>query len=381
MVDPNMMTGHPGLFAGGDMVPSERTVTVAVGHGKKAARHIDAWLRGTSYDKPPRHDLATFDKLHVWYYTDAARRQQKALEITERLASFDEVVAGLERGRGAVRGAPLPVLRQLLRVRRLLRRLPGARDHQARPRQALPLRLRPVHRLRGLLRAVPVPRHRDDPGALGMTIDIGATPATAARSGRLRPHARKVAMIDGNEAAASVAYRVNEVCAIYPITPSSPMAELADQWASEGRTNIWGSVPTVIEMQSEAGAAGARARRAAGRRADHDLHGLAGPAADDPQHVQDRGRAHARGLPRRGALGRGAGALDLRRPLGRDGDPRHGLRPALLELGAGGARPRADRPGRDAGRRASPSSTSSTASAPRTRSTRSRCSATTRSAR
>jgi NADPH-dependent glutamate synthase beta subunit-like oxidoreductase len=98
VVDPNMMTGHPGLFAGGDMVPSERTVTVAVGHGKKAARHVDAWLRGTSYDKPPRHDLATFDKLHVWYYTDAARRQQKALEITERLASFDEVVAGLSEG-------------------------------------------------------------------------------------------------------------------------------------------------------------------------------------------------------------------------------------------------------------------------------------------
>src|SRR4029450_5387285 len=63
--------------------------------------------------------------------------------------------------------------------------------------------------------------------------------------------------IDGNEAAASVAYRVNEVCAIYPITPSSPMAELADQWSSEGRTNIWGNVPTVVEMQSEGGAAGA----------------------------------------------------------------------------------------------------------------------------
>src|SRR6188472_4042006 len=65
------------------------------------------------------------------------------------------------------------------------------------------------------------------------------------------------ATVDGNEAAASVAYRLNEVCAIYPITPSSPMAELADQWASEGRTNIWGNVPAVIEMQSEAGAAGA----------------------------------------------------------------------------------------------------------------------------
>ncbi len=63
--------------------------------------------------------------------------------------------------------------------------------------------------------------------------------------------------IDGNEAAASVAYRLNEVCCIYPITPSSPMAELCDEWASKHRTNVWGSVPMVVEMQSEGGAAGA----------------------------------------------------------------------------------------------------------------------------
>ena len=63
--------------------------------------------------------------------------------------------------------------------------------------------------------------------------------------------------IDGNEAAVDVAYRLNELCAIYPITPSSTMAELADEWASARRTNVWGSVPTVIEMQSEGGAAGA----------------------------------------------------------------------------------------------------------------------------
>jgi len=67
---------------------------------------------------------------------------------------------------------------------------------------------------------------------------------------------RIVTTLDGNEAAAYVAYRVNEVCAIYPITPSSTMAELADQWASEGKPNIWGEVPLVVEMQSEAGAAG-----------------------------------------------------------------------------------------------------------------------------
>lgn len=63
--------------------------------------------------------------------------------------------------------------------------------------------------------------------------------------------------LDGNEAVARIAYRINEICAIYPITPSSTMAELADQWASEGRPNLWGHVPTVIEMQSEGGAAGA----------------------------------------------------------------------------------------------------------------------------
>ncbi len=63
--------------------------------------------------------------------------------------------------------------------------------------------------------------------------------------------------IDGNEAAVSAAYRLNEVCCIYPITPSSVMAELADEWSAAGRRNIWGSVPTVVEMQSEGGAAGA----------------------------------------------------------------------------------------------------------------------------
>ena len=65
------------------------------------------------------------------------------------------------------------------------------------------------------------------------------------------------ATVDGNEATASVAYRLNEVCCIYPITPSSTMAELADEWASAGRANVWGVVPTVVEMQSEGGAAGA----------------------------------------------------------------------------------------------------------------------------
>jgi len=67
----------------------------------------------------------------------------------------------------------------------------------------------------------------------------------------------EIEIIDGNEAAASVAYRLNEVIAIYPITPSSPMGESADQWSDEGRKNIFGTVPHVVEMQSEGGAAGA----------------------------------------------------------------------------------------------------------------------------
>ncbi len=66
------MTGHPGIFAGGDMVPAERTVTVAIGHGKRAARAIDAWLRGTDCGTPrARHELATYDSLNTWYYADA----------------------------------------------------------------------------------------------------------------------------------------------------------------------------------------------------------------------------------------------------------------------------------------------------------------------
>ncbi|WP_168581765.1 pyruvate:ferredoxin (flavodoxin) oxidoreductase [Gephyromycinifex aptenodytis] len=64
-------------------------------------------------------------------------------------------------------------------------------------------------------------------------------------------------IVDGNEAAASVAFRLNELCSIYPITPSSTMAELADEWSAAGRTNVWGTVPSVVEMQSEGGAAGA----------------------------------------------------------------------------------------------------------------------------
>jgi NADPH-dependent glutamate synthase beta subunit-like oxidoreductase len=95
-VGPNLMTGHPGIFAGGDMVPAERTVTVGVGHGKKAARSIDAWLRGAEYRPEPKHELATFDMLNTWYYADAPRTVQPQLEVARRQSTFDEVIQGLD---------------------------------------------------------------------------------------------------------------------------------------------------------------------------------------------------------------------------------------------------------------------------------------------
>jgi NADPH-dependent glutamate synthase beta subunit-like oxidoreductase len=95
-VGPNMMTGAEGIFAGGDMVPSERTVTIATGHGKKAARHIDAWLKGTTWEKESREPVVTFDKLHLNYLTDAQRREQRSIEPGDRTEDFREVTAGLD---------------------------------------------------------------------------------------------------------------------------------------------------------------------------------------------------------------------------------------------------------------------------------------------
>src|SRR5450755_1688439 len=95
-VDPEtMMTGHAGLFAGGDMVPADRNVTVAIGHGKKAARHIDAWLRGTRINPVAKHAPATFERLNTWYYSDAPKTERPQLDIARRTSSFDEVQGGL----------------------------------------------------------------------------------------------------------------------------------------------------------------------------------------------------------------------------------------------------------------------------------------------
>jgi NADPH-dependent glutamate synthase beta subunit-like oxidoreductase len=95
-VDERMMTGCPGVFAGGDMVPDERTVTVAIGHGKQAARCIDAWLRGEAFQHAPVPEVVEFAELNPWYYADAPRTMRPALEAARRASTFDEVVGGLD---------------------------------------------------------------------------------------------------------------------------------------------------------------------------------------------------------------------------------------------------------------------------------------------
>jgi 2-oxoacid:acceptor oxidoreductase delta subunit (pyruvate/2-ketoisovalerate family) len=95
-VGAEMMTGAPGIFAGGDMVPAERTVTVAVGHGKKAARNIDAWLNGRTYAAAGKHELAEFERLNAWYYADAPKTLRPTLEMARRRTTFEEVTQGLD---------------------------------------------------------------------------------------------------------------------------------------------------------------------------------------------------------------------------------------------------------------------------------------------
>ena len=138
--------------------------------------------------------------------------------------------------------------------------------------------------------------------------------------------------MDGNTAVAHVAYRVNEVCAIYPITPSSTMAELADEWSAEGVKNIWGNVPVVQEMQSEGGAAGAvhGALQSGALTTTFtasqglllmlpNMFKIAGELTATVFHVAARSLATS-------------GAVDLRRPFRRDGRAHHRLRAALLGL-------------------------------------------------
>lgn len=94
--DPALMTGHPGVFAGGDVTPGERSVTVAIGHGRRAAESIDAWLSGFMPEPQESVELADFDSLNPWYYEDAPRAHRARLETVRRQSTFDEVVTGLD---------------------------------------------------------------------------------------------------------------------------------------------------------------------------------------------------------------------------------------------------------------------------------------------
>ncbi len=95
VVGSGAQTTHPGIFAGGDAVAGDRTVTTAVGHGKHAAGQIGAWLAGRDLVLPARHELATFDHLNTWYYADAPKQERPRLEAARRTSGFSEVVFGL----------------------------------------------------------------------------------------------------------------------------------------------------------------------------------------------------------------------------------------------------------------------------------------------
>ena len=91
-----LMTGRDGIFAGGDAVPGERTATNAIGHGKHAARAINSWLEGQTFVHAPRPELASFDRLNTWYYSDAPKKVRPKLDAARRAESFAEVVQGLD---------------------------------------------------------------------------------------------------------------------------------------------------------------------------------------------------------------------------------------------------------------------------------------------
>jgi len=98
LVGDDMMTGHAGIFAGGDMVPGEQSVTQSVGHGRRAARHINAWLRGEVYAPQPKNRLVNFGMLELPVYSDADPSAEGSLAVSERSSGFEEVVAGLSEG-------------------------------------------------------------------------------------------------------------------------------------------------------------------------------------------------------------------------------------------------------------------------------------------
>ena len=132
---------------------------------------------------------------------------------------------------------------------------------------------------------------------------------------------RPMITIDANEATAAIAHKLSEVIAIYPITPSSGMGEFADEWSATKKTNLWGTVPLVAEMQSEGGAAGAVHGALQTRLADNNIHGISGSAIDDPQYVQNCGRTHLNSFSCICTIARHARIINLWRSFGCNGRP------------------------------------------------------------
>ena len=131
-VGDDLMTGCPGVFAGGDIVPAERTVTMAIGHGHAAARGIDAYLRGERFAPAPPGPPATFDALNPWYYDDAPRTVRPELEAARRQSTFDEVTGGLDAATALFEARRCLSCGSCFACDNCYRRLPRQRGHQAR---------------------------------------------------------------------------------------------------------------------------------------------------------------------------------------------------------------------------------------------------------
>ena len=215
-----------------------RTVTIATGHGKKAARHIDGWLRGRRYVPAPKHQVVGFADLHLPIYSDAVPFGEADVPAAER-EGFAEVVGGLSEA---------AALHEAQRCLSCGNCFECDNCFAACPETAI-VKLGPTHGYRStwtLCTGCAVCVEQCPCHAMEMV------PETAPARTRERALMSTRTTMDGNTAVAHVAYRVNEVCAIFPITPSSTMADLADQWTSEGLANIWGNVPVVQEMQARA---------------------------------------------------------------------------------------------------------------------------------
>ena len=159
----NMMTGHAGIFAGGDMVPSERTVTVAVGHGKKAARNIDAWLRGAAAAAAAKHGPASFDRLNTWYYADAPKTVRPLLDHARRTSTFEEVQKGLTEFNAQFEARRCLSCGNCFECDNCYGVCPDNAVIKLGPGAALQVQLRLLQGLRHVCRRMPVRRHRHGP--------------------------------------------------------------------------------------------------------------------------------------------------------------------------------------------------------------------------